>query len=97
MRARGLSQDSSDPDFYVAFAVGIDMESLELKTDPESKIQTLSRVPRGGLLLALVDAESGFVVWAGVATGKVLKDPDDATVKARLDYAVTNLLKKVPK
>ena len=97
MRARGMTQDSADPDFFVAFAVGIDMESLKLKTNPDTKMETITRVPRGGLVLALIDADTGFVAWIGVATGEVMENPDDATVKARLDYAVTKLLKKVPK
>ncbi len=97
LRGRGLTEDASNPDLYVAFALGIDMAALKLKTDPETKMEVMSRVPSGGLLTALVDADTGFVAWGGVATGELHKDPDDETVKARLDYAVTQLLKKVPK
>lgn len=97
LRGRGLAESASDPDFHVAFVVGVDMEALKLKTNPETKMEMLTRVPRGGLVIVLVDADTGFVAWIGVATGKVLKDPDEATVKARLDHAVTQLLKKVPK
>ena len=37
LRARGMSEDTSDPDLVVAFAAGIDMDALGLKTDPETK------------------------------------------------------------
>ena len=97
LRKRGMLQNSTDPDLFVVFAAGIDMDPLELKVDPETKINTLENVPRGGLVIALVDSESGFVIWMGVATADVLEHPDAKTVKARLDYAVTQLFRKLPK
>ena len=97
LRKRGMSQNSANPDLIVAFAAGINMDALELKVDPEAKIMTLENVPRGGLLIALVDSESGFVIWMGVVTADVLERPDAKTVKARLDYAVTQLFQKLPK
>jgi hypothetical protein len=96
LRKRGMSQNSAYPDMMVAFAAGIDMDALELQVDPASKIETLTNVPLGGLMIALVDADSGFVIWAGVAIAEVLEDPDAETVKARLDYAVTKLLENLP-
>ena len=97
LRKRGMTQNSADPDLIVAFAAGINMDALDLKVDPESKIMTLENVPRGGLLIASVDSESGFVIWMGVATANVLERPDAKTVKARLYYAVTKLFQKLPK
>jgi len=97
LRKRSISQNSADPDLIVAFAAGINMDALELKVDPETKINTLENVPRGGLVIALVDSESGFVIWMGMATADVLESPDAKTVKARLDYAVTQLFRKLPK
>ena len=97
LRKRGMSQDSIDPDLIVAFAAGIDMAALELKVDPETQMNTLANVPRGGLVIALVDSESGFVIWRGVATADIQEQPDTRTVKARLDYAVTQLFRKLPK
>ncbi|MHC4957665.1 MAG: DUF4136 domain-containing protein [Planctomycetota bacterium] len=96
LRGRGMSENSAKPDLFVAFAIGVDMLAAKLKSDPETKKEILANVPAGGLAIALVDAETGLVVWAGVANSKLLKDPDEATVKARLDYAVTNLLEQVP-
>jgi hypothetical protein len=44
-----------------------------------------------------VDSESGLVIWVGVATAEIQESPDTQTVKTRLDYAVTQMLKKLPK
>jgi hypothetical protein len=97
LRKRDMLQNSDDPDFIVAFAAGIDMDALELKVDPKSKMETLANVPRGGLVIALVDGEFGFVIWMGVATAEIQQSPDAKTAQARLDYAVTQLFRKLPK
>jgi uncharacterized protein YceK len=97
LRKRGMSQSSADPDLIVAFAAGIDMDALELKVEPKTRIASLENVPRGGLVIALVDSKSGFVIWLGVATADVQMNLDSTMVKARLDYAVTELFMKLPK
>ena len=97
LRKRGMLENSVDPDLIVAFAAGIDMDALGLKVDPETKMDMVENVPRGGLVIVLLDSDSGFVIWVGVATAEIQESPDTLTVKARLDYAVTQLLKKLPK
>ena len=97
LQKRGMSEDTSDPDFLIGFAAGVDMEALDLKEDPDTKMDVLANVPQGGLVLVFVDAESGFVSWVGVATGDVQDETDDETIKKRLDYAVDQLIKKLPK
>ncbi len=97
LRKRGMSESSAAPDLFVAFAAGIDMNALELKVDPGTNMDILTNVPKGALLVMLVDGDSGFVIWVGAATADVQERPDTQTVKKRLDYAVTKLLKKLPK
>jgi hypothetical protein len=99
LRKRGMSQSSPfvNPDVIVVFAAGIDMNTLELKVGTESKIDILANVPQGGLVVVLVDGQSGFVIWAGAATAELQQSPSAKTVKARLDYAVTQLFRKLPK
>jgi hypothetical protein len=96
LRKRGMSESSADPDMLVAFAAGIDMDALGLKEDPDTKMDMLANVPQGGLVVVLVDNDSGFVIWVGLATAEVQQKPHAPTAKARLDYAVTQLLKKMP-
>jgi hypothetical protein len=81
----------------IAYAAGIDMEALGLKVDPGTKMELLKNVPQGGLAILALDSQSGLIIWVGVATAEIQERPDSRTVKARLDYAVTRLLKKLPK
>jgi hypothetical protein len=97
LRKRGMLENSTDPDLLVAFAAGIDMEALKLKVDPKSKINALEKVPAGGLVVLFADSQSRSVNWVALATAEVQESPDTKTVKARLDYAVTQMFKKLPK
>ncbi len=97
LRKRGMSENTADPDLVIAFAAGIDMEALGVKVDPKTQIDMLENVPQGGMVVMLVDSESGFVIWVGVAAAEIQETPDTQTVKARLDYAVRQLFKKLPK
>lgn len=96
LRKRGMTEVSSNPDMLVAYALGADMAALQLKTDPKTTISTLENVPQAGLVVALIDAQSGFVIWAGVATGDI-KYLSAETAKRRLDYAVRAMFNKLPK
>ncbi len=97
LRKRGMSENTTDPDLIVAFAAGIDMDALGLKVDPETKKDLLENVPQGGLAVVLADSETGIAIWVGIATAEIQENPDNATVKARLDYAVTRMFKKLPR
>lgn len=97
LRKRGKSEDSVNPDLIVAFAAGVNMAALELKTDPETEMSALTNVPLGGLLVALVDSETGFVIWVGVATADIREQTNAEVAKARLDYAVTKMFRMLPK
>lgn len=97
LRQRGISQSTAAPDLIVAFALAADMDALKLKTDPDTKMDVLAKVPQGALVVALGDADTGFVIWVGVATAEVQQNTSDQIIKARLDYAVTQLLKRIPK
>ena len=96
LRNHGISQSSVDPDLYVAYALGVDMDALDIKTDPKTKIETLENVPKTGLIVMLMDAETGFVTWVSVATGE-MKNLDQETQKKRLEYTVNTMFKDLPK
>ena len=96
LRNHGMSQVDNDPDLYVAYALGVDMDALKVKTDPETKLSSLDNVPQTGLIVVLVDSATGFVTWISVATGE-MKNLDPETAKKRLGYAVETMFKDLPK
>jgi len=94
---RGISEVSSNPDMMVAYAAGVDMTSLGLKENPETKEKLLENIPGAALIVAFIDAETGYVIWLGEAVGEVQQDADAATVRARIEYAVREMFRLLPK
>lgn len=97
LRKRGISEVSSNPDMYVAYAAGIDMTALDLKESPETKEKMLANITKAALVVALIDADTGFVIWLGEAVGNVQQQADEATVRARIDYAISEMFSMLPK
>ena len=97
LRKRGMTETSANPDFLVAYVVGIDMTALKLKENPDTQLTTLENIPKGGLILLLVDPQTASAIWAAVATAELNEEMDIETRKKRLDYAVTKMIKQLPK
>lgn len=97
LRQHGLTESSVNPDMIVAYGAGIDMARLELKFDPEDELERLTNVPKGALVVVLVDATTGLAIWGGVATADIQENPTQDEIKQRLDYAVTKMFDRLPK
>jgi len=97
LRKRDIFSSASKPDLAVAFFMGIDMEAMKLKMDPQTKAEMFKNVPAAALVIALIDTKTTLVVWMGKATAEVQENPDDEVVRERLDYAVTEMMKKMPR
>ncbi len=93
---KGMSQTDSYPDMFVAYALGVDMAMVKFKDDPDAKVTVLEDVPSGALVIIMMDPETEFVTWAGVATAEIQNLGDDVARK-RLDYVVTRMFKQLPK
>jgi hypothetical protein len=93
---RGITEVASNPDMLVAYAAGIDMTALELKENPETKKKLLENVPKAALIIALIDADTGYVIWLGQATGNVQQQADESMVRARIEYAVREMFRLLP-
>jgi PBP1b-binding outer membrane lipoprotein LpoB len=94
MKKRGITLvEAQDADLAVAFFVGVDMDAQKLKKDPKTKVEMLKNIPKGALVVALVDAETGYVVWIGKATADVQQGATTEVVQERLDYAISQMFK----
>jgi len=91
LRERGLVQVTSHPDLLVAFAAGIDTSILELKDNPNSDKKIVTNVPKAALLIALVDANTGYTVWIGYAVGDAQQQQTIENIRTRIDFAVKEI------
>jgi len=97
LHKRGMTEVSSNPELLVTFVAGIDMQSLELREDPEDKkLETLQNIPKGALVVVLADAGARVPVWAGVATADVGQQTSSDAMRKRLDYAISEMFKGLP-
>jgi len=87
---KGKTPVSKDPDFYVAYLGGADMDAIKSKLDKNGK-EVIEKSPEAALVLMLVDAESGSIIWMSTAEGEVKGGSADE-IKKRLEYAVKKML-----
>jgi hypothetical protein len=105
LAGKGLTPVESDPDLYVATYVLVDAHSLEELSKPGqweywtgvSSVDAY-QVGAGTLIIDLVDAETGGVVWRSLATGtvrgaakKIRKRLPKMVRKMLLDYPPSGL------
>jgi len=91
LRARGLHQVTNKPDLLVAFAAGIDTTTLELKENPDNTKKIVTNTPKAALLIALIDANTGYTVWLGYAIGDAQQQQSIESIRTRIDFAVKEI------
>ena len=87
---KGKTPVSKDPDFFVAYLGGADMDAVKSKLDKNGKAH-LEKSPEAALVLMLIDADSGSIIWMSTAEGEV-KGGDADSIKKRLNYSVKKML-----
>jgi hypothetical protein len=97
LRKRGVTQVERNPDMLVAYIAGVDMEALELKEDPKQDMQVLQNDPKGALAVIFISPVNGRALWAGVATANVEGQRSSEDTKKRLDFAVSEMFRRLPK
>jgi hypothetical protein len=91
---RNIKESRTYADVIVSYQLGINMVALKKQVDSDSKMAVLKNIPHGALVITLVDSQTGFVVWAALATAEIHKlSPEQS--KNRLDYVVTEMFKKL--
>jgi hypothetical protein len=96
LRKRGVTQVDRNPDMLVAYIAGVDMEALELKKDPQQDMEVLRNNPKGALAVIFINPVNGKALWAGVAEANVQGQRSSEDTKKRLDYAVSEMFRKLP-
>lgn len=92
LRNKGLKETTRNPDLLLIFAAGVDMQNLEFVEDSKTKLSSLEEVPKGALLVIMVDSRTRHAIWAGIAKGDVKADRSNEDVRKRLTYAVNTML-----
>ncbi len=87
---KGKTRVTKDPDFYVAYAAGTDMEAVKEKLDAAGKMR-IEKSPEAGMILILIDAETGMIIGISTAQGEVKGLPAEET-KKRLNYTIKKML-----
>ncbi len=95
LRASGLHLSDDKPELAVSFLVGADMESMQLKADPDSKLESLKNIPEAALVVILIDVATENVIWIGKAEAEVQEGADQELVRKRIDYAITKMFKEL--
>jgi hypothetical protein len=94
----GLAFAEANPDLLVGYVMVIDTAAqlAELKQRYGEDIDISNR-HEGGLLVALVDAQTGKAVWVGAATAQLKQKRSDAEARERLGIAMDKLFEALPR
>jgi len=87
---KGKTPVSKNPDFFVAYLGGTDMDAVKNKLDSHGKAH-LEKSPEAALVLILVDADTGSIIWMSTAEGEVKGGSAD-DIHKRLKYTVKKML-----
>ena len=97
LNKQGIYSNNQNPDLAVAFFIGIDMDAQKIVDNPDTKVDVLENVPRGALVVTLINVETGYVVWIGTAEADLTEGAAEELVRERLDYAVSKMFKLMKK
>jgi len=97
LHKRGMTEaNGQSADVGVAYVLGLNMATLNIKEDPETNIKIYKDIPKGTLAIILVDMKKGRPIWNAKLTAQVQQSPNAETSKKRLDFAITEMMNKIP-
>jgi len=107
LAAKGLKQDSSNPDFVVAYHVGvedkIDVQDWGYNYGRRGRYWGVAardievyQYRQGTLILDFVDAKTMELLWRATGTGAVKENPTPAQVEKSINEAVAKFFEKFP-
>jgi len=96
LRSKDMTEASQKPDVLIGYALGINMSNIEYKQNSDKSFQTLEAAPKGALVILMVDAQTGVVIWASIARADI-QGNTGKMAKERLSYAVKSMIDSLPK
>jgi hypothetical protein len=93
LRAAGYSEVHSGADVYLAMLVLGDRAEMEKVTHEPGAPVDPTIVTEGGLLVEMLDAKTGRVLWRGGARSTAEKVHTDAEMTERINYVVSQMFK----
>jgi uncharacterized protein involved in high-affinity Fe2+ transport len=96
LRSRNMTEAAKNPDVLIGYALGVNMSNVEYKENPDKSFKTLEAAPKGALVILMVDAQTGVVIWASSAKADIQGNKGD-NAKSRLKYAVESMIASLPK
>ena len=87
---RGKVEVTHDPDFFVAYVAGADMNAMTIKLDEQGR-STIENIPEAAMLLMLVDADTGSIIWLSTAEAEFKGLPHEQQ-QERLKYTIKKML-----
>ena len=93
---RGIRETGNTAALRVTFGAGIEMTAFEVHEGGQSGFPSMQTVPKGALVVVLVDSASYRPVWVGVAGADVQRQPEADAMYRRLDYVVTEMFRALP-
>lgn len=97
LRELNLIQVRTEPDLYITFSLGLEIENLGIKKNPDSDLDILESAPKGALYVILIDAVTNYPAWIGKALGDVKRHPPSMEeAEKRLDFAVYRMFTLYP-
>ena len=93
LRAAGYSEVHAGADVYLAMLVLGDRADVEKVTQEPGAPTDPSIVTEGGLLVEMLDAKTGRVLWRGGARSLTQTVHTDAEMTERINYAVSEMFR----
>ena len=93
LRAAGYSEVHSGADVYLAMVVLGDRAEIEKVSHEPGAPNDPTILTEGGLLVEMIDAKTGKVLWRGGARSTAQKVHTDAEMTERINYAVVEMFK----
>lgn len=95
LNKQGIYSNNENPDLAVAFFIGVDMDAQKIVDNPDTNVDVLENVPQGALVVTLINAETGYVVWVGTAEADITEGASEELIRERLDYAISKMFKSL--